>query len=751
MFKPWLLVFCYTNVMSVLRLFLYGFLMVLLKGLSFAQSPTAAYRRTTPLTFDGVIDSQEWKETSPLPLTLHAPTYKGTPSNETLLYLGYDDQYLYLAGRMIYAEPDRLLATSKKRDAFEPANDWLGIVIDSFNDNENTLCFFTTPAGLRSEANVYNDGQGEMPINISWNTFWDVKVSLNEGGYDAEIRIPFSSLRFQDSNGEVIMGISAFHYYAFNNESVVFPDIPPDWGGLSAWKASQTHKFIFHDIFPSKKLYIAPYVLGGVQTEQVLNSTGTAYESQQDPTREGGLDLKYSVSSNMTLDITVNPDFAQVEADDEQVNLTRFSLFFPEKRLFFQERSSIFDFPLGGPNRLFYSRRIGLHDDGPVRIYGGLRMVGRVGNWDMGLLDMQTESIYGTASTNYGVLRLRKQAINEYSYLGGMVTNKLDKAGNYNTATGLDGTIRVTPNDYLLFNYAQTFYNDLGASPFSMDNAKLRITAERRAQKGFGYDVTYVRTGEHFDPVMGFEVRENYWLTFNRIWWGWQPGENSKWFNYQVFAQGYHFNENTTNKLQSADLSVGVNGETKNGQGFSLEGVRQIEYLTDTFFLSDHHFILSGHYPFNLVKGQYNTPFGKKLMLIALFNAGDYYDGRQFVLALMPTWKVSSSIDFNINFIYNDVLLPERNMHYQAIVGRFRSTYMLNTRLSASAFVQINTLDHQVLSNVRIRYNPREGNDLYLVYNQGANTHRYREIPTIPLTAISTWAIKYTHTFVVGK
>ena len=737
--------------MNIVRVFFTGWVVLLcLNGLK-GQTLVKAYKRTTPLIFDGIVENSEWEGAPPLPVVLHAPTYKGVPSDSTVFYLGYDNQYLYLAARMQYAQPGRVMATSKKRDAMESANDWLGLVVDSFNDNENSLCFFTTPSGLRTDMNVYNDGQGQMPVNISWNTFWDVLVNRTEDGYQAEIRVPFSSLRFQDKNGQVTMGISVFHYYSYNNESVVFPDIPPNWGMLSAWKASQTQKYLFEGLSPKNTLYVSPYALGGVQTESTLNGQGTGYVPEHDPTYEAGLDLKYSMSGNMTLDVTVNPDFAQVEADDQQVNLTRFSLFFPEKRLFFQERSSIFDFTLGGPNRLFYSRRIGLHEDGPVRIFGGLRLVGRIGNWDLGLLDMQTEKAWGENSTNYGVFRLRRRAFNENSYLGGMVVNKMDIHGNYNTGTGLDGIIRFAKNDYLLINYAQTFYNGIGRPPFSFENAKIKIVAERRTQTGFGYDLTYLRAGPEYFPEMGFEFYEDYWVPFARLWWGRQPGENSKWFYYQFYSQTFQQFNNKTNAPNVGSYTLGVKGETKNGQGISMEAARQTDHPTDTFFLSESHYVLKGDYGFNTINSVYNSPFGKKLMIIFSLQAGQYYDGKQYVVSVGPIWKVSSSLDFKIDFSYNDIFFQQRNMHYQSVVSRFRTTYMLNTKLSAMAFIQLNTLDYRIQSNVRVRFNPREGNDLYIVYNHGANTDRHRELPVLPLTSISTWALKYTHTFVVGK
>ena len=174
-----------------------------------------------------------------------------------------------------------------------------------------------------------------------------------------------------------------------------------------------------------KPFYITPYMLGGGERTFSLDETESAYSREDTPTFEAGLDIKYGPTSNLTLDLTLNTDFAQVEADNQQINLTRSSLFFPEKRMFFQERSSIVDFGFGEANRLFYSRRIGIHDGSPVRIYGGARLVGRVGGWDIGMLDMQAAPFEEVSSENFGVFRARRRVFNPYSYVGGIVTSRI--------------------------------------------------------------------------------------------------------------------------------------------------------------------------------------------------------------------------------------------------------------------------------------------------------------------------------------
>lgn len=349
-------------------------------------------RIKSPVKLDGLSDEPAWKDIEPLPVIMYEPNFGKEPSERTEFLVAHDDDYLYVAGRLYDREPSKIQASSKKRDTLNRKNDWFGINIDSFNDKENGLGFFTTPSGLRTDLVFYNDASGEKPSKLDWNTFWDVAVVCNSKGWFVEMRIPFSSLRFQDKNGHVVMGIILWRWIARKNESVLFPAIPPKWGQWSLHKPSKAQEVVFDSIYNRKPLFITPYILGGLGQSFELNDPGNAYRLIDNLAHEVGFDIKYGLTSNLTLDVTVNTDFAQVEADDQQINLTRFSLFFPEKRLFFQERSPIFEFNFTSPNQLFYSRRIGVYEDKSVRLYGGARLVGRLGPWDLGLLSTNSPS-----------------------------------------------------------------------------------------------------------------------------------------------------------------------------------------------------------------------------------------------------------------------------------------------------------------------------------------------------------------------
>ena len=258
------------------------------------------------------------------------------------------------------------------------------------------------------------------------------------------------------------MGLTLWRFLAREQEFDLFPVFPADWGGYSHFKVSQARTVVFEDLQPETPLRITPYALGGAGQESVLNDAETAYDRQADPTYDAGLDIKYGLTSNFTLDLTLNTDFAQFEADNQQVNLTRFPLIFPEKRRFFLERASTFSFGFGRPNRLFYSRRIGLFQGRQVRILGGARVVGRTGPWDVGVLNMQTarEPEIGPGgqalpSENFGVARLQREVINEDSQVGGILTSRLGRDGSYNVAYGLDGLFRLKGEQHLGAKWAQ--------------------------------------------------------------------------------------------------------------------------------------------------------------------------------------------------------------------------------------------------------------------------------------------------------
>ena len=717
-----------------------------------AQEPFLLSRLDGPVEVDGILDEPPWQSIQPLPLTMHTPTYGGELSERTEVRIGYDDEYLYVAGHLYDSDPSGIRENSLYRDRWS-GDDTFGFILDTFNDNENGLWFFTNPAGVRFDMTITADATsgsfGTRPFESSWNTYWDVAVTRSDEGWFAEFRIPYSSLGFQDLDGRVEMGLIVSRYISRRSERQLFPAILPNWAYAYA-KPSQAHTVVLEGVSSGKPVYVTPYALGGLGQETELPEGAGRYDLKSDTEQELGLDIKYNLRDNLTLDVTVNTDFAQVEADDQQVNLTRFSLFFPEKRQFFQERAGTFDFRTGMVDRLFHSRQIGLHEGKQVRLLGGGRLVGRLGGWDVGLMDLQTGESDGLSSENFGVLRLRRQLFNPFSYAGTMVTSRLGADGSYNVVYAVDGILRLTGDEYLTVQWAQSFDDDVAdATGFDFGRAALfRAHWERRTQQGLFYQAQVNYLGGDFTPGMGFVQRSDVTQVETRLGYGWLPGEGSPFRTITPnFASAGLWFRNGDGSLESASFGSWFNYELKNGgQGWvGFEG--NIEDLREPLPLPEDVEVPLGRYEFWTLNTSYNHSRSSLFSFNTKLEAGAFYDGWRVNFSLTPIWNVSRNLELGADYQIAWATFPDRNQAFTVHVPRIRIQAALDTKLSASAFVQYNSAADLVTPNVRIRYNFREGNDLWLVYNEGMNTDRDVADPRLPLTDTRTVLLKYTYTF----
>ncbi len=676
-----------------------------------------------------------------------APVFEGLQTERTEIRVAYDDDYVYAAGRFYDSNPTGIRGNSLERDRGSDSDDFFALILDTFNDNENAMAFLTTPAGIRVDHTVFNDadfnGQN-MPVNESWNTFWDVMTVVNEEGWFAEMRIPFSSLRFQKTDDAVVMGLLTWRWIGRKSEGHTYPPVPPKWF-LGHLKPSIAQDVTLRGVKQTKPIYITPYGLGGLGHNHELNDAETEYLRDDDVVRDVGVDLKYGLTSNLTMDLTLNTDFAQVEADDQQVNLTRFSLFFPEKRLFFQERSSIFDFNTGGPTRLFYSRRIGLTDDGPVRIYGGARVVGRVGAWDVGVLNMQTAQQSDVPSENFGVARLRRQVLNANSYAGGMITSRIGEDGTYNLAYGADGIFRLFGDDYLTVSWAQTFEDERDPS---LKSGLFRAQWERRTSNGLGYSLGTKWSGADYNPGLGFVAREDFALFSGEISYGTLGSETSPLFSQNLALEGTLFLRNKNGAVESAEFGPQYFGNFKSGAFLFLKPQVRFDDLDEGFELSDEVEVPAGRYTFYDITAFGSSP-NRLYRLQANANAGTFYDGWRVSVGLEPVWNLNRFLELSGAYEFNRVRFADRDQQLDANILRIRARASMNTQLSANVFAQYNSGADAVILNLRIRYNFREGNDLYIVYNEGLNTDRLTQSPIPPRSESRTFLVKYAHTFVL--
>jgi hypothetical protein len=704
-------------------------------------------RISSPITLDGFPDEGAWQEIDPLPLTMYQPVHRGSMSEHTEIRVAYDDEFIYVAGHLYDSEPDKIVANTMYRDRYS-GDETFAIILDSFNDNENARWFFVTPTGVRVDQLVSKDSEGEGSVNRNWTTHWDAAAQITDEGWFVEMKIPFSSLGFREQNGEVIMGMIAYRWIARKAERHIFPDISPDWSrGFT--KPSQAQKIRIRDVEYRRPIYITPYILAGAEQFNQLRADETAYTGHTTYITEPGLDIKYPIAGNINLDITLNTDFAQVEADDAQINLSRSPLFFPEKRQFFQERSDIFDFNLGENNTLFYSRRIGLHLGQPVRIYGGARLAGRTGKWDVGALSMQTEEIseIGLPSENFGVFRARRDIINRNSYVGTMLTTRLGMEGSYNIGIGSDFIYNYSGNHFLDFKYAATFDDRFGESVSPVENAIIRLFLQKQTSRGLYYRFSLKRAGERYLPAMGFESRFNYTAIDARLSYGYFNSPESPLRIVTPTARLFISLRNEDDSIETFMIEQPWELDFKNGSSMTITGNWWYENLRMPLFISPQISIIPGSYSFYGVRFNYRMSSAKPLRTDVNGGVNSFYGGTQVSLAVLPTWNQSRYFEISGGVELNRLDFDDQEQREYLNIFRLRSLIALNTQVSLQMLSQYNHLTRQVGTNARFRYNFSEGNDFWVVYSETTNTNIEQVIPNLPRFENRVLLVKYTYTF----
>ena len=709
---------------------------------SFAQQapPLELPRLSGPIEVDGVPNELAWQAVSPLPLTMYAPVFRGTPTQRTEIRVAYDDEYFYAAGWFYDTDPNGIRINSLYRDRWN-GDDALAIYIDAFNDDNNGKWFGTTAAGMRFDQLISDDGN---TLNGSWDGFWTARTSITGDGWFVEVRIPFSTLGFRvDADGKTTMGLTVTRLVSRLGERVTFPEIDPKF---EFRRPSLMRDVVLRDVRTRKPLYFTPWVLSGASRRAVALSPGFGIDRVT--ANEVGLDFRSPLSSNLTLDLTYNTDFAQVEADDQQVNLDRFPLFFPERRRFFQEESGIFDFTGGGNARLFNSRRIGLSAAGtPVPVVGGARLVGRAAGWDLGLLAMRTAEEGETPDENFGVLRLRRPVINQWSTAGLMLT-ALDGITS-NVAGGADATVRFAGDQYLSFKWAASSDSADPEGSSLTARSQVDLGIERRTGRGLQYAVTATRSGPDFRPGLGFTQRRDF-------------SSANAFGNYYVFTDRHPFLRriypgfvafqtwrNADGSLESGTWATWVQWDTKRGGGGWIEPKWFREDVRVAFPIGNEITIPVGTHDFMDWQFVWNMPTGSRLRTNIDARAGTYFDGTRRQVILRPTWNASRHLELGVDYQFTSLRFPTRGEADDISVVRLRARTALDARLSGNAFVQYNSTTEGLDLNLRLRYAFAEGTDLWLVYNEGLDTERGPDGlgSRSPLSLSRSLIVKYSHTF----
>lgn len=743
---------------SIFVFFFFAFICSFQIGLS--QSTASIKALPEPIVFDGKVDDPAWQNIEPFEVFQQNFNNGQVPTENSDIRISHDDHYMYIGARLYDKNPELIQYPSRQRDELSLSNDWFGLILDSFDDNENGFGFFTTPSGLRLDMVIEKDGYGDFPINTSWNTFWDVKTNIDEEGWSAEFRIPLSSIKFQNINGVTKMGLIFWRLISRKNEINTWPIISNESGWWSCFRPSLAGTIQLQDVKPKSPVYITPYVLAGYRRSYILNDAGTNYENNVSPKIEPGLDLKYNLTSNLTLDASINTDFAQVEADDQQINLTRSALFFPEKRPFFQERASVFDARAGGGNRLFYSRRIGLDQNNlPLRILGGVRVTGRMQGHDIGFINMQTgpnewnklndldtDSLAALNTENFTVMRVRKNLFNPRTNIGAMLTHRINWNGNFNTLYGLDGVLNLRKNDFLKFAFVQTRTDGLENNPLALEPTRVYINFERFQYSGFVYDFAVNYVGKDYNPSMGFESRENYLGAFLSLKYGWIPKDHAFINRYQARIYNFVFNDNDSRMNLSNTIGLSFELHTNIGYEFSVNVNQYYERVFETLEFSDKTFIPEGDYNFRNINLSVSSPEANFFGYAAELELGSFYDGYKYSLEIEPRQNFASGFVIGGTYQFNRLEFAARDQLENIQIIRLKLLYMLNIKWSVSGFVQYNNVGNVVLGNFRLRYNPKEGTDIYLVYNEDFNTNGSDFTPHLPLSNERLILLKATYT-----
>jgi hypothetical protein len=713
------------------------------------RGPLVATRVTEPFVIDGRVTEAAWLAIEPLRAVMSEPNYGAEPTERTEFRIAYDDDFLYVSGVLHDRDPDGIRATSLRRDDGSMSNDWFVVVIDGYRDRENSLTMGVTPAGVRTDLESPNDATGA--VNFAWNAFWDAEVARTETGWSAELRIPFSSLPYQpDADGITTMGITVWRNIARKGEVVSWPAIEPLWANQFL-KASQAAEVVFEGLSRSRAMYATPYVLTGGSRVPVLAPSGVAWNQETSGVREAGLDVKVGLTANLTLDLTVNTDFAQVEADDQEVNLTRFSLFFPERRLFFQERAGVFAFETGDSDRLFYSRRIGLVGGQPARIYGGARVVGRVGEWDVGFLNMQTAAA-DDETQNVGTLRLRRRLHNPSSYGGVMLTTLVGADGRYNVAGGLDAIVNLRGQDFLTLNWAQTWSDDDPDGVGPTDRGLGRVRFERRGLDGASLDMALSRVGARYDPQLGFLRRRDFTRIGDALGWGWRASDASSVQRNRLVLNGVAYFRNDGFTLESLDMGPTWSLRMKSTREWTATAKLREERVETGFSISGAP-IPAGDYRWVEGRLAHTQPQAALLRGTVALEGGQFYDGTRLGVSVSPTWNASRYLELNGLYSASRLSFDDRagvEARVTVQVARVRARVFFNRALSTAFFAQYTSAADLLTLNARLRYNRREGQDFYLVYNDGLNTDREAFDPVRPVSAGRTLLLKYSHAVPFG-
>jgi hypothetical protein len=669
-----------------------------------------------PIRLDGRLDEAVWRETPPSEGFIQAEPREGEPvSEKTEVWVAYDESNLYVAAYLHDSDPSGVVVNDIRKDFDDQTQDVFSVILDTFADRRNGYIFMTNPEGARGDRQVANEGR---EINTSWDAIWSVETLRVEDGWTLEMAIPFRALRF-DSRGEGLWGLNFSRTIRRKNETAYWAPIPRSYNLMRLSLAGDLQGLPTG--VKGRDLRVKPFGLAGAVRE-----TG---EETFEKKLEVGLDVKYGLTRGLTLDLTANPDFAQVEADEQKVNLTQFSLFFEEKREFFLENSGLFYVGDAARNNrirltptpdedllLFFSRRIGLNDEGQaVPIKAGVRLTGQVGGLEVGGIAMRTEDLDETPGSDYTVLRLRKNVLSA-SDVGAifMMRRAVDQTGDYNRVYGIDANIRF-PGDVDWSSYLiRTDSPEITSGDYAVR------TSLNREGNFFHGKIGVMQLGDGFRDDLGFYRRTGVRKWFTDA--GLRP--RPQWFR-GMGGREIHphitwtYYEDLDGRMVAKKLHSAVSLFFESGAWIEGSTNPVFERIEDSFTIDPRiDPIPPGGYHWNEWMLRGSTDPSRKISLLATGILGGLWSGTQktvqATLTAKPTYKLEASL--GLQRTAAEFELPPEDFVKTFWTGK--ASYSFTRNMFVDALVQYDPATHLYNSNIRFNFIHHPLSDLYIVWNE---------------------------------
>ena len=676
-----------------------------------------AVRIDREIDLDGRLNEEIYAAVPPIGGFIQQLPIEKVPATEpTEVWVFFDDDTMYIAGRCLNSQPDRAKSTELRRDHINifQQGDNVSVVLDTFYDRRNGFFFQTNALGALRDQAISEGQQIE-----DWNTVWDVRSQSIPEGWTFEMAIPFKSLRYRRP-GPQIWGINFRRSVRWKNEVSLLTSLPASYGqsGVSQMDAAGT--LVGLDAPPvTKNLELKPYIVSSVITDRAA-----AAPFSNDLDGNVGIDLKYGLTSSVTADVTVNTDFAQVEEDLQQVNLTRFSLQFPEKRDFFLEGQGIFAF--GDRSRLsagsdvpivFFSRQIGLSRGQTVPVRVGGRVTGKVGAYDIGVLNIQTgeKESAGAVPTNFSVVRVKRD-IFQRSSIGLIATRRFETSDGTrsNLAGGFDASLRLSDDATVTGYYAATSTPGVAA-----DQSSYRSTFGYEPDR-YGVSVEHLMVAGAFNPEIGFVRRRDFRRTFAEGRFSPRTEDNSLIRRFVWLGSVDYVTNAPATVLQNRTFKGSFDTEFHRGDVASVEYIRDFEFLPLDFTIAPGIIVPTGHYQSDTAQASYTLGLQRKVSGTASAAWGTFYDGTRTEatyrgrIGFGPHFAIEPSVTLNW------VDLPFGDFTARLVSSRFIVTP--TPRLSVTGLVQVNAAAETVSSSLRLRWEYIPSSELFLVYSDGRDT-----------------------------